>query len=49
VFGEGDAMTTLLNADQLPAGFEYPREFVRVLEAGLVKLEPWWIMEREEL
>jgi len=39
----------LLKADILPAGFEYPREFLRVVELGLSDLEPWLVLEGEQL
>jgi hypothetical protein len=39
----------LLPLTELPAGFEYPREFVRVVELGLTNLEPWWIIEGDRL
>lgn len=42
-------MADLLPLTQLPDGFEYPREFVRVVELGLTNLEPWWIIEGELL
>ncbi|HET6293163.1 MAG TPA: hypothetical protein VFG33_07310 [Kribbella sp.] len=37
-------------ADQdLPAGFSYPASFLRVVELGLVDLEPWCILDGERL
>lgn len=36
-------MTELLTPEELPPTFEYPAEFVRIVELGLVNLEPWWI------
>jgi len=39
----------LLSVDDLPAGFDYPPEFVRVVELGLTNLEPWWIVEGDLL
>ncbi len=39
----------LLSVSDLPAGFEYPRAFVRVVELGLTNLEPWWIIEGDVL
>lgn len=38
-------MADLLSIEELPHGFEYPREFVRVVELGLVDLEPWQIIQ----
>lgn len=42
-------MADLLSIGDLPGGFEYPREFVRVVELGLTNLEPWWIIEGDLL
>ena len=42
-------MVELLDATDLPAGFEYPREFLRVVELGLLDLEPWLVLEGEQL
>lgn len=38
-------MSDLLTMEDLPAGFEYPRDFVRVVELGLLNLEPWWLLQ----
>jgi hypothetical protein len=37
-------MADLLGVSDLPDGFSYPPEFIRVVELGLVDLEPWWIL-----
>ena len=42
-------MAELLTIEDLPAGFDYPSAFVRVVELGLVNLEPWWILEGDLL
>ncbi|TMK51016.1 MAG: hypothetical protein E6G66_06680 [Actinobacteria bacterium] len=42
-------MADLLSIDDLPPDFEYPQEFIRVVELGLTNLEPWWILEGEGL
>jgi hypothetical protein len=42
-------MTDLLTARDLPPGFSYPPEFIRVLDHGLTDIEPWWIIEGERL
>ncbi|PWI43386.1 hypothetical protein [Streptomyces sp. ICBB 8177] len=42
-------MAELLSSDDLPEGFSYPPEFVRVVELGLTALEPWWIFDGEPL
>lgn len=39
----------LLSTDDLPEGFNYPREFVRVVELGLTNIEPWWIVQGDRL
>lgn len=38
-------MTELLPIEDLPAGFQYPPSFVRVVGLGLTELEPWEILE----
>ena len=42
-------MAILLDVNSLPDGFEYPRQFIRVVELGLIDLEPWHILEGEQL
>ncbi|MBE1876627.1 hypothetical protein [Myceligenerans pegani] len=42
-------MADLLRPADLPHGFAYPREFVRVVELGIVDLEPWRILAGERL
>ena len=37
-------MADLLDPSELPEGFAYPREFLRVMELGLLDLDPWWIV-----
>ena len=39
----------LLTSVDLPAGFDYPAEFMRVVELGLTDLEPWWIFDGDQL
>jgi hypothetical protein len=34
----------LLAGDDLPDGFAYPSDFLRVVALGLTNLEPWWIV-----
>jgi hypothetical protein len=38
-------MPDLLMKHELPAGFTYPRTFLRAVELGLTNLEPWWIIQ----
>jgi hypothetical protein len=38
-------MADLLGVNELPDGFTYPPEFVRVVDLGLTNLEPWWILD----
>ncbi|MGY3676572.1 hypothetical protein [Streptomyces sp. TE33382] len=38
-------MAELLTSADLPEGFEYPAEFIRVVELRLTNLEPWWIFD----
>lgn len=42
-------MANLLPLSDLPDGFEYPAEFIRVVELGLIDLEPWWIFDGDQL
>ncbi|MBB5117432.1 hypothetical protein AF335_02685 [Streptomyces eurocidicus] len=39
----------VLSAAELPGGFAYPKGFLRAVESGLVGLEPWWLLEGENL
>ena len=42
-------MALLLTTADLPTDFTYPRTFVRVVELGLTDLEPWEIVEGDDL
>ncbi|MET7283802.1 hypothetical protein ABZS29_36570 [Kribbella sp. NPDC005582] len=42
-------MVTLIGMLDLPDGFAYPASFLRVVELGLVDLEPWQVMSGEML
>lgn len=42
-------MDILLPSEDLPDGFTYPREFQRLIECGLVNLEPWQILTGQDL
>ena len=42
-------MAELLTVDDLPDGFRYPPEFIRVVELGLIDLEQWQVLEGEQL
>ncbi|RZQ63633.1 hypothetical protein EWH70_13390 [Amycolatopsis suaedae] len=42
-------MADLLSASDLPEGFDYPAEFIRLVELDLTKLEPWWVFDGENL
>ena len=42
-------MAELLGPKELPDGFAYPAEFLRVVDLGLVNLEPWSILEGDAL
>jgi hypothetical protein len=42
-------MAELLVLSDLPAGFSYPSDFVRVVELGLIDLEPWEILLGDRL
>ncbi len=43
------AVTVLLPSSDLPEDFVYPAEFVRVVECGLINLEPWHVLTGDEL
>ena len=34
---------------ELPDGFEYPAQLVRMIDLQLTRLEPWWIIEGDLL
>jgi hypothetical protein len=42
-------MADLLTIADLPEGFDYPAQFVRVVELGLTQFEPWWVIEGDIL
>lgn len=42
-------MADLLGSADLPGGFDYPPEFIRVVELGLTDLEPRWIFDGGQL
>jgi len=42
-------MADLLSVKDLPSGFWYPSSFVRVVELGLMHLEPWDVLEGSRL
>ena len=42
-------MAELLTINDLPADFEYPPLFIRVVEQGLIDLEPWHLLVGEHL
>ncbi|MFE5125964.1 hypothetical protein [Streptomyces sp. NPDC056669] len=42
-------MLDILSHTELPNGFAYPDIFVRAAESGLTSLEPWWLLEGENL
>jgi hypothetical protein len=42
-------MADLLTTNDLPDGFMYPPQFVRVVELGLTNIEPWWILDGDRL
>jgi hypothetical protein len=44
-----DGTSLLLAENHLPPGFTYPPEFRWVVERGLVDLEPWTVLQGEEL
>jgi len=45
----GRDMTELLPGSLLPAGFEYPGLFCRVVELRVIQLEPWFVLDGDLL
>lgn len=41
-------MAELLPVEVLPQGFSYPPSFIRVVERGLLDLEPWQVLVRAQ-
>lgn len=39
----------LFTQDELPKGFSYPRQFLHILELGITDLQPWYILEENQL
>lgn len=35
--------------EELPAGFNYPRQFEHIVELGLLDLEPWYVLQGKAL
>lgn len=42
-------MADLLKPEELPPGFAYPPELLRVIDCKLLDLEPWWIVDGDLL
>ncbi|MDP9610900.1 hypothetical protein ACFV4E_37180 [Streptomyces hygroscopicus] len=42
-------MLNILSPAELPKGFTYPHIFIRAAESGLTSLEPWWLLEGDNL
>lgn len=42
-------MAALLAMEDLPEGFDYPPEFVRVVECELLNIEPWHVLTGGDL
>ena len=39
----------LLNENELPAGFSYPEEFLKIVDLNLVDITPWIVIEGKYL
>lgn len=39
----------VLNQRELPPGMRYPGAFLRLVERGLTRFEPWWVLEGAHL
>lgn len=42
-------MNKLLSISETPEGFDYPSDFIRAFELGILALEPWWALEGDRL
>jgi len=42
-------VASLIPMTELPAGFSYPKEYLRIMELELTNLEPWWLMDGDIL
>lgn len=42
-------MQQLLNDNELPAGFDYPDDFKRIIAQDLIDFDPWIIPEGDRL
>ena len=42
-------MVDLIDAQDLPSGFHYPDQFLRLVGLGLIELQPWRIIGGREL
>ncbi|MFI9505662.1 hypothetical protein [Nocardia sp. NPDC052566] len=42
-------MIELLNTNELPSKFAYPHEFLRIVDLGLLDIEPWQILQGDLL
>ena len=39
----------ILNVQQMFEGYEYPREFLKIVELNLIDLDFWYVMPKEQL
>jgi hypothetical protein len=39
----------LFSNEELPVGFNYPRQFEHIVERGLLDLEPWYVLQGKAL
>ncbi len=42
-------MAQLLSSAELPEGFQYPHQFLHIVDLELLNLEPWWILQGDSL
>lgn len=42
-------MNKLLSENELPEGFIYPSDFLRIVQQGLVDFDPWIILQDKQL
>ncbi len=42
-------MDSLLSDEELPGWFNYPEEFLRIIEQGLLDFDPWIVLQGDRL
>ena len=42
-------MLKILDTNSAPAWFQYPKDFLRVVDQNLVDLTPWYLLDRDQV